>query len=80
MATLVKTKASIEQTLALATFLFNKGLTAQESLAWLKSKSYTVKGVEFQATSVAYAIAGIVIGVSLPKAPKSKAKKVKVEA
>ena len=58
MATITKTKATVAQTVALAKFLANKGLSSEETLSWLKSQNYTVRNVTFQGVQVAYAVAG----------------------
>ena len=58
MATITKTKATVAQTVALAKFLANKGLSAEDTLSWLKSQNYTVRDTTFQGVQVAYAVAG----------------------
>lgn len=59
MATLTKTKASIEQTMLLAKQLWKQGVKSTEVVEKLKAQSYTVKGIQYSATAVAYAIAGM---------------------
>ena len=58
MATITKTKATVAQTVVLAKFLANKGLSSEDTLAWLKSQNYTVRDTTFQGVQVAYAGAG----------------------
>ena len=74
MATVTTTKASVEQTVALAKFLVGKGLHSSQTVDWLKSQSYKVKGVSFSATSVAFCMAGYELAMS--ELPKPKAKRV----
>lgn len=79
MATVSSTKATVEQTVALAKFLVGKGLHSSQCVEWLKSQSYKVRGVAFSATNVAFTMAGYELAISeLPKpkakrAPKAKA-------
>ena len=78
MATVSSTKATVEQTVALAKFLVGKGLKSSECVDWLKSQSYKVRGVAFQATYVAFTMAGYELALSeLPKPKAKRATKVK---
>ena len=72
MATITRTKATVEQTVALAKFLANKGLDSEETLAWLKSQNYTVRNVTFQGVQVAYAVAGYMLAKAEVVAPPVK--------
>lgn len=74
MATVSSTKATVEQTVALAKFLVGKGLHSSQCVEWLKSKSYKVRGVAFSATNVAFTMAGYELAIS--ELPKPKAKRV----
>lgn len=78
MATVSSTKATVEQTVALAKFLVGKGLKSTECVEWLKSQSYKVRGVSFSATNVAFTMAGYELALSeLPKPKAKRATKVK---
>lgn len=78
MATVSSTKATVEQTVALAKFLVGKGLKSTECVEWLKSQSYKVRGVGFSATNVAFTMAGYELALSeLPKPKAKRATKVK---
>jgi hypothetical protein len=78
MSTIIRTKATVEQTVALAKFLANKGLSSEETLSWLKSQNYTVRNVTFQGVQVSYCVAGYNLAksevvappVRKPRAPK----------
>lgn len=59
MATLTRTKASIEQTMLLAKLLWKQGTKSTDVVEQLKAQNYRVKSVEYSATAVAYALAGI---------------------
>ena len=72
MATITKTKATVAQTVALAKFLANKGLSSEDTLAWLKSQNYTVRDTTFQGVQVAYAVAGYLLAKSEVVAPPVK--------
>lgn len=77
MAVNTRTKASIEQTMLLAKLLWKQGVKSTEVVEKLKAQSYTVKGIFYQATAVAYAIAGmesIATGLEAGKLKYSKAK------
>lgn len=74
MATVSSTKATVEQTVALAKFLVGKGLHSSQCIEWLKSQSYKVRGVAFSATNVAFTMAGYELAIS--ELPKPKAKRV----
>lgn len=69
------TKATVEQTVSLAKFLIGKGLHSSQCVEWLKSQSYKVRGVAFQATYVAFTMAGYELAMA--ELPKPKAKKPK---
>lgn len=73
MATVSSTKATVEQTVALAKFLVGKGLHSSQCVEWLKSQSYKVRGVAFSATNVAFCMAGYELAKS--EVPKPKAKR-----
>ena len=78
MATIIRTKATVAQTVALAKFLANKGLNSEETLAWLKSQNYTVRDTTFQGVQVAYAVAGYMLAkaeVVVPPVKKPRASK-----
>lgn len=78
MATVSSTKATVEQTVALAKFLVGKGLKSTECVEWLKSQSYKVRSVSFSATNVAFTMAGYELALSeLPKPKAKRATKVK---
>jgi hypothetical protein len=74
MATLTTTKATVEQTVALAKFLVGKELHSSQCVDWLKSQSYKVRGTTFNATNVAFCMAGYELAKS--EVPKPKAKRV----
>ena len=78
MATITKTKATVAQTVALAKFLANKGLSSEETLSWLKSQNYTVRNVTFQGVQVSYCVAGYNLAKSeviVPPVKKPRASK-----
>ena len=75
MSTITKTKATVAQTVALAKFLANKGLSSEQTLAWLKSQNYTVRNVTFQGVQVAYAVAGYNLAKSEVPVKKPRASK-----
>ena len=75
MATITKTKATVAQTVALAKFLANKGLSSEDTLAWLKSQNYTVRDTTFQGVQVAYAVAGYNLAKSEVPVKKPRASK-----
>ena len=80
MATITKTKATVAQTVALAKFLANKGLSSEDTLSWLKSQNYTVRNVTFQGVQVAYAVAGYNLAKSeVPEIPAKPARKPRVK-
>ena len=54
----ISTKATVEQVSALARQYDIKGASPEVVLADLKKKHYKIKNVHFQATQVAYAVAG----------------------
>ena len=72
MSTITKTKATVAQTVALAKFLANKGLSSEETLSWLKSQNYTVRDTTFQGVQVAYAVAGYMLAKAEVIAPPVK--------
>ena len=72
MSTITRTKATVEQTVALAKFLANKGLDAEQTLVWLKSQNYTVRDTTFQGVQVAYAVAGYMLAKAEVVAPPVK--------
>lgn len=72
MATITKTKATVAQTVALAKFLANKGLSSEQVLVWLKSQNYTVRDTTFQGVQVAYAVAGYMLAKAEVVAPPVK--------
>ena len=72
MATLTRTKASVEQVIALSQYLYLKGLKSSETVDFLKARNYTIKGIFFQASSVAFCISGM---ESKPSKPRAKSKK-----
>ena len=69
MSTIIRTKATVAQTVALAKFLANKGLDSEQVLVWLKSQNYTVRDTTFQGVQVAYAVAGYLLAKSEVVAP-----------
>lgn len=75
MATITKTKATVAQTVALAKFLANKGLSSEDTLSWLKSQNYTVRDTTFQGVQVAYAVAGYNLAKSEVPVKKPRASK-----
>lgn len=75
MSTITKTKATVAQTVALAKFLANKGLSSEETLSWLKSQNYTVRDTTFQGVQVAYAVAGYNLAKSEVPVKKPRASK-----
>ena len=80
MSKIIRTKATVAQTVALAKFLANKGLISEEALAWLKSQNYTVRNVIFQGVQVAYAVAGYNLAKSEePEIPAKPARKPRVK-
>ena len=72
MSTITRTKATVAQTVALAKFLANKGLSSEDTLAWLKSQNYTVRNVTFQGVQVSYCVAGYNLAKSEVVAPPVK--------
>ena len=72
MSTITRTKATVEQTVALAKFLANKGLDSEQVLVWLKSQNYTVRDTTFQGVQVAYAVAGYMLAKAEVVAPPVK--------
>ena len=72
MSTITRTKATVEQTVALAKFLANKGLDSEQVLVWLKSQNYTVRDTTFQGVQVAYAVAGYLLAKAEVIAPPVK--------
>ena len=75
MATIIRTKATVAQTVALAKFLANKGLSSEDTLSWLKSQNYTVRDTTFQGVQVAYAVAGYNLAKSEVPVKKPRASK-----
>ena len=78
MSTIIRTKATVAQTVALAKFLANKGLSSEDTLSWLKSQNYTVRDTTFQGVQVAYAVAGYMLAkaeVVVPPVKKPRASK-----
>ena len=75
MSTIIRTKATVEQTVALAKFLANKGLDSEQVLVWLKSQNYTVRDTTFQGVQVAYAVAGYNLAKSEVPVKKPRASK-----
>ena len=75
MSTITKTKATVAQTVALAKFLANKGLSSEDTLSWLKSQNYTVRDTTFQGVQVAYAVAGYNLAKSEVPVKKPRASK-----
>ncbi len=71
------TKATVEQTNTLAIYLHSKSITPEQSLSWLKDKSYTVRGLYFEGARVASTIQGILIGIRMatPAPKKTRARK-----
>lgn len=77
MATLTKTKASIEQTMLLAKLLWKQGVKSTEVIDKLKAQNYTIKGIQYSATAIAYAVAGmesIATGLEVGKLKYTKGK------
>ena len=78
MSTIIRTKATVAQTVSLDKFLANKGLSSEDTLAWLKSQNYTVRDTTFQGVQVAYAVAGYMLAkaeVVVPPVKKPRASK-----
>ena len=75
MSTIIRTKATVAQTVALAKFLANKGLSSEDTLSWLKSQNYTVRDTTFQGVQVAYAVAGYNLAKSEVPVKKPRASK-----
>jgi len=71
------TKATGEQTTNLAIYLHSKSITPEQSIQWLKAKSYTVRSTHFEAVRVANIIQGINIGIRMatPAPKKTRARK-----
>jgi len=57
MSQIQRIKASVEQSVNLGAFLATK-MSANDIPTYLKSKHYTLKGVQFKAGSVAFTAAG----------------------
>ncbi|MGD8305043.1 MAG: hypothetical protein PVF17_00180 [Ignavibacteria bacterium] len=57
MSQIQRIKATVEQSVNLGTFLATQ-MSANDIPAYLKSKHYTLKGVQFKAGSVAFTAAG----------------------
>ena len=53
------TKGTWEQHLAVAQLLYEKGLKADQTVEWFKSRKYTLKGLHYEATRVSAMIAGM---------------------
>lgn len=74
---MVINKASNQQNLDLSKLLWSKGISPEDSLAYLKSKSYTLNGIQYSASSVAQGIAMILeisVGLKSGKLKSTKAK------
>ena len=71
------TKATGEQTTNLAIYLQSQAVTPEQSIQWLKAKSYTVRSTHFEAVRVANIIQGINIGIHMatPTPKKARARK-----
>ena len=71
------TKATVAQTNTLAIYLHSKSITPEQSIEWLKAKSYTVRGLHFEGARVASTIQGIIIGLRMvtPAPKKTRARK-----
>ena len=67
-------RATVEQSTKLAVYLHSQGLSPEQSVQWLKSKHYAIRDTRFDVVKVASVIAGINIGMALPRPRKSKAK------
>jgi hypothetical protein len=79
---IIRTKATVDQNIDLAVQLFTKGVEPVESIEWLKSQHYVVKGVTYNATSVASAINGmrrLELAVTSGKATITKTKGFKLK-
>lgn len=59
MATVITTKASVQQHLDLSKIFWAKGISPEESLTVLKQNSYKINGVAYEATRVAQGVAMI---------------------
>lgn len=55
----ITTKADWGQHLHMANYLHSKGLTADTTVAWFKSRHYIIKGHKYEAVRVSAMIAGI---------------------
>lgn len=77
MATVTRTKASIQDNLNLSKQLWSKGVSAEQALAYLKQHSYTVNGIAYNGVVVAQGVAminEISNGLKAGKLKSSKAK------
>lgn len=77
MATVTRTKASIQQNLDLSKQLWAKGVSAEQALAYLKGHSYTINGIRYNGIVVAQGVAminEISTGIKAGKLKSSKAK------
>ena len=77
MATVTRTKASIQDNLNLSKTLWAKGVSAEQALAYLKQCGYTINGITYNAIVVAQGVAminDISAGLKSGKLKSSKAK------
>lgn len=70
-------KASVPQTIGLGQALYAHGIPADSVVPWLKARNYVNANVKYQATSVAYVVAGLELANNLIKSGKAKASKAK---
>ena len=76
-------KATVQQTHEVGQWFFDQDYSPEQVMEWLKSKSYTIRGVRFNAAYIANYVAGArfasaVIATTKPKARAKRAVKPKV--
>ena len=67
-------KATVQQTHEVGQWFFDQDYSPEQVMEWLKSKSYTIRGVRFNAAYIANYVAGARFASALVAAPKPKAK------
>ena len=75
MSTVTRIKGSVEDHVTLGVYLASKAMPADKVVAWLKVKNYTLKGKTFNASHIAYIVAGIEAYKASVPAKKTRASK-----
>lgn len=79
---MTRTKASVKQNEDLAIKLWANNITASQVVPYLKERSYTINNIYFNASAVAYCLAGIervCTGLSTGRLKFTKAKGVQIQ-